>query len=45
MRARFFSACLCAPQRFGPMRSPAVPDGLSALNIGVLTRSRERIWS
>ena len=44
MRARFFSARLCPPQRLGPMRSPAVPDGLFALNIAVLTRSRERIW-
>jgi hypothetical protein len=37
MRARFFSACLCAPQRLGSM--------LSAFNIGGLTRLRERIWS
>jgi hypothetical protein len=44
MRARFF----LAPFVHRKVRSdgkPAVPGGLCALNIGILTRSRERIWS
>ncbi len=45
MLGRFYSVVLCAPQRLVRWPSPAVPGGFSALNIGVLTRSRERIWS